>query len=485
MKKCAIYSRVSTEFDSQKSSIANQEFLLDDFIKRNGWTLYKKFSDNHTATKGFRKEFEQMLSDARDGKIDLIIAKDVTRLSRNQSCSMKLIDLYSNYNVDILTLDGMINTPVHGSTNLSMWFALAELNSQDLSNKLKASNVARAKMGLFTGSIAPYGYNCSNGILQIREDNTPDIVRRIFNEYLSGKSLDSIAKDLTKDNVPTPGQSINKINAALTWHGSTVRCILQNEHYCGKLIQNRTTTRTVTSSKRIINKKEDYTIIENTHDAIISQETFILANKRLKSRRKHNANQSKNLYTDTLYCKDCGRSMHFKKDRGGYVCGNYNKNGKASCSSHFIKEAKLSELILDDINNLISSSAVINLSTNNFIDNALDNLNKRYNKAKIEKNSLISQRKRLTSKYSNDLIKHDAYIESYDDITEKINSIETTLLELTILLNNFDKDSLSTMIENEVKQKTSFNTLLPSILHRFVSKIYISDSNTLSIHYNC
>ena len=75
MKKCAKYSRVSTEFDSQKSSIANQEFLLNDFIERNGWTLYKKFSDNHTATKGFRKEFEQMLSDARGGKIVPILKR--------------------------------------------------------------------------------------------------------------------------------------------------------------------------------------------------------------------------------------------------------------------------------------------------------------------------------------------------------------------------------------------------------------------------
>lgn len=131
---------------------------------------------------------------------------------------------------------------------------MCEQESQNTSKRVKETLKTRAKKGLFKGSNPPYGYEVEKGKLYIRKDETPEIVQRIYKEYLEGSGRESIARRLYNEGVKTPTDVAGKKNASDKWYDSTIKLILTNPHYVGDLVQERTTTVSVTSKKQ---KKQD------------------------------------------------------------------------------------------------------------------------------------------------------------------------------------------------------------------------------------
>jgi site-specific DNA recombinase len=134
-----------------------------------------------------------------------------------------------------------------------------------------------------------------------------------------------------------------------------IQNILTNPHYLGDLVQGRSTTRSVTNKSRDQNNPQDYLIVPNTHEAIISRKDFEAVQQLIKSRKRTHPQAEKHLFTNTAYCSDCGRGMHYKANSKGYICGNYNKHGVKACSNHLIREADLHAAILHDLQILVSS----------------------------------------------------------------------------------------------------------------------------------
>lgn len=485
MLKCAIYCRVSTEFDTQKGSLKNQEQLLRDYAKREGWLVYDLYSDIHTATKGIRSDFDRMSKDALSGKFDIILAKDVSRLVRSFTIGYKLKELHDNNNIHIVTHDNFVNT-INGDLRFfPLFIFFAELHSQELSDKIKGSTLAKAKRGEFVGSIPPYGYYKSfkDNKLHINTDNTPQIVKRIYSEYLSGRGFDSIAKGLTKDKIPSPRKNYKKGNASEMWQGSTIRLILQNRHYCGDLVQNKTTTQSVTSNKRLLVDSNKQTIVENTHDAIISKEDFKLVQEIIKSRKKIRTKHDTHLYSNLLFCADCGSGMHYIKSRKGYICGTSNKQGISVCPSHFIKEEKLNTLLLNEISDIIKFSPKLSTNFGFSVENEIIKLTAKYNKLLNNVEAKKTARKNLTSRLvSGDIIKA-AYEECYEDLCFEISSLETNLTKYKILLDRLDKYKISSIISNNCTMPLSANDITHELLHRLIIKIHISTSGIKNIEY--
>jgi site-specific DNA recombinase len=144
-------------------------------------------------------------------------------------------------------------------------------------------------------------------------------------DYLNGKGFDRIARELTNEGIPTPAQISGKKNANSLWQGSTVRVILTNPHYTGDLVQCRTTTSSVTSKVRVQNAPSMYVLVPDNHEAIIPRRDFDLVQKLIESRKRIKPQEEKHLFTNTCFCADCGRGMHYKENSKGYICGNYNK----------------------------------------------------------------------------------------------------------------------------------------------------------------
>jgi len=208
--RCAIYARVSTELDSQRTSIDNQIDIFENYAVQQNWEIVKVYTDNQSGTKENRPGLKALIADGKAGMFDVILAKELSRLARNGRLSYELRDICQFNNTHIVCLDNSINTVEGNVQNFGLFAWLYETESANSSRRNKQAKSAKANRGLFVGSIPPYGYYSDNGVLKIKNDNTPTIVRRIFNEYLSGIGMDTIAKNLTEEAISTPAQVANK-----------------------------------------------------------------------------------------------------------------------------------------------------------------------------------------------------------------------------------------------------------------------------------
>lgn len=200
--RCAIYARVSTELDTQRTSIDNQIDIFRNYVTERNWQIAKVYTDKQSGTKENRPGLKALIEDAKAGMFDVILAKELSRLARNGRLSYELRDICQLNGAHIICLDNSINTIEGNSQSFGLFAWLYENES------------ANSSRGKFVGSTPPYGYTCEDGVLKIREDNTPNVIRRIFDDYLAEKGMDTIAKALTVERVLTPAQVANKVNAS-------------------------------------------------------------------------------------------------------------------------------------------------------------------------------------------------------------------------------------------------------------------------------
>ena len=485
--KCAVYVRVSTNRDEQKDSLVNQEKFFLDYISKNGYNFYATYSDvaSGTSTRN-RKSFLQLIEDVKNKKVDLVLTKEISRLGRSVIDTMKFYELCKDNDVHLIAFNNNINTLNNEVQYITLYSALAQMESENVSSRIKMALRTIASDGKFKGSIAPYAYYIDNKTLKIRNDYTADIVRRIFQEYISGKGLDTIARHLTRDGIPTPAKIANKKNAGAFWSGRTVQLILQNRNYTGDLTQCKTYVSSIRTKKRKNVNPEDFVIVENTHEAIISKEDFELVQELLvkRSRKQNNHRKSTHLFSNLLFCADCKRGMHFKKNRKGYICGNFDKNGKyGGCTSHIIREQELESIILKDIEIILKDIKVT----------YIDKINSKFEKEKLslEKNINIYRNKieslkeiknnalkKLCSNIITD-IEYKSITGEIDIEISNINSNIETLGKNLDKLNCLTKDDFI-KLANEL---SSIKKLNKDILNRLIKRIEIKENGDVKIFY--
>jgi site-specific DNA recombinase len=291
---------------------------------------------------------------------------------------------------------------------------------------------------------------------------------------------------LYNDGIPTPSQICGKANAGDKWHRSSVKKILMNPHYTGALVQCRDTKPTITDPRQLL-PVSDFVIVENSHEPIISLDTFNNVQDLFISRQRIRPQQEVHLFTNTAFCADCGRGLHFKKNRKGYVCGNYNKHGIKACSEHFVKETQLAEIILEDIRSITSK---LNL------DSVMDSLSKKINKVntstkkrlvKIEKSiaDLNNDKVRLTKLLAQSNITIENYHLTIAGIDNQLNTLISEKFELE-KSNSVSKDTTASDIAKIKKELTyflQFNELTTEMLHRLVDRIEIKEDGSPRIYY--
>lgn len=484
--KCAIYIRVSKECAEQKLSLQNQKDLFINYVADKGWDIHDFYIDIKSASKPLeRKNLERMINDGQQKKYDIILSKELSRLARNGKRSYEIRDIALQNNIDIITLDGAINTLTGDVSNFGLYVWLYENEAQTIGNRIKYSLTSKAHRGEFKSGIPPYGYHLENGKLIKNCDESPQIVQRIFSEYLNGQGYDEIARGLFIDKILTPSQYFGKSNASNIWHGATVRGIIKNANYTGDLVQSKTKTQSVTSLKRVINDPKDYIIIENCHEAIIDKKTFELANALLNSRKKIKPKPQKHLFSNLLFCADCGKGMHFKKNRKGYVCGSFDKRGKVACESHIVRELNLIEIISQELKNI--SSAIDNVDYIKKIQSSLQKDVRKKEKLlnqytiKLDKSNSLKN-KALRSLFENEITK-EAYDSFICDVDIEIKQYTKHIKKLELELSKYkDTTNVSKLQDIQIYIK-DFSELTPQLLNRFIEKIEIKKDGSPKIYY--
>lgn len=366
--RCAIYARVSTKREEQKNSLQNQIALAESVAREYGFTVVERYIDNGISGAGIknRSEILRLLEDAKKKKFDVVIAKSVSRLGRNTLQSMQLADQLERIPVRLILPEDNYDTDTSRSRLMfNLKAILAEDENAKLSERIKLGLQASAREGGRRVSIPPYGYmvNPVSKKLEVNEE-TASVVREIFRLYLhKGWGMFKISNCLMRRGIPTPRTTAGAANAGTRWQQNTIKGILNNPVYTGKLVFRREeTTGTLAESElykiRRRVEPDKQIVIENAHPALISDDDFLAVQELMKKKGKHKSNGKESLFSYIVKCPDCGSGMHFKPDRrnGAYVCGGYVKHTSAFCSSHIIEEEKLLQAVKSDLKALITDN---------------------------------------------------------------------------------------------------------------------------------
>ena len=311
--KVAAYCRVSTFQESQEGSLYAQRRYWEKEIRNNpDWILAGiYFEQGLSATKTeSRPELQRMLADCRAGKINLILTKSISRFSRNTSDCIAMVRGLTALGVTIRFEKENIDTgTMESEFMLSLLSCMAESESHSISANGKWAIRKRFETGTFKHSIAPYGYRKKNGNLVIDEEQA-EIVRDIFGMILSGYGFAAIADELNARSIPGP--------RGTPWLLSTVSDICKNPVYIGDVLYQKHYVDDNFKFQR--NKGElDQFYHENHHEAIVSRETFELAEQNVKQRERTGKHRTQHALSGKLVCGYCGRTMKRASRKGYHV----------------------------------------------------------------------------------------------------------------------------------------------------------------------
>ncbi len=371
---CGAYDRLS-DADSktdESSSIQSQKIIIDAFAKFNNLEIYKHYVDDGYSGGNFeRPAFQEMITDIEAGKINCVITKDLSRLGRELYKTGKYIEEYFlEKSIRYIAINDSYDSNI-GDSLLGLRLSVNDLYLRDVSKKVKTSLRAKQNRGDYIGSFALYGYQKDphNKHKLIVDENVRHIIEKIYDLALAGQSPSKIAEYLTLKKIPIPmvykgdprAKKIHDNEELGIWKRQTIKSILTNQMYIGNMVQNTHNKLSYNSKKRRKTSKDELIIVKNTHEGIISKETFTKVQEILNSKSTTwvTSRQLDYLFGGLLYCHECGHHIRISEDvlksriRHYTQCNLYTRKGKYGlCSSHRINYDWLEEDVLKYLQNL-------------------------------------------------------------------------------------------------------------------------------------
>ena len=380
------YIRLSVE-DSGKTegySLANQEKLVKDFIaEQQDMQLYRLYIDNGaTGTVFERPAFDEMIQDMKDGKINCIVVKDLSRLGRNYlEAGNYLEQIFPFFRVRFISITDGYDSNSPDVTDESLIIPLKNIINEgyakDISLKITTSFESRKKQGQFMGRYPVYGYlkDPANKNHLIVNPETCGIVKRIFQMRNSGMALGAIASQLNAEGIPSParylwikGLSKEERHQDSYWDRINVKRLLTNKMYLGMLVYGKERSSFAKGIKRQRVPESEWKYVPNAHEAIIDQELFDSVQKKLEDTKQNFLNMTginedyrpENLFRGRIHCSDCGGAMKMSKfvntrkdgsiDRYAvYECCRRKKLYDLSCPQRSIRKAVVDKTVEEAI----------------------------------------------------------------------------------------------------------------------------------------
>ncbi len=371
-----VYCRLSQDdgLDGDSNSITNQKKILLDVVTRENLSNPILFVDDGFSGTNFdRPAILEALRLVENRQVSNFIVKDLSRLGRSYIKVGQLTEItFPSFDVRFIALNDGVDSDKPNETNsifLPIKSLMDEMYAADTSKKIRAVVQSKARAGERVTVNPPYGYlkapnNPKNWIV---DPVASEVVKRIFQEAKSGKSLSEISKGLKNDKIFKPDRhrieiglkpissSPNVETLPYFWTRETLSAILGREEYLGYTVNLRTRTKSYKDKRKVDNPKEDWLIFKNTHEAIIDQETFDIVqkmrnHKRSNQRYKNRAGHE-NLFAGIVFCGTCGRKHYFcPQEKNGlnhdhYKCSGYRKPIDGCENPHYIQKSALIEIV--------------------------------------------------------------------------------------------------------------------------------------------
>lgn len=492
--RTALYLRLSRE-DGDKTesdSIANQRTLLEAYAADHPeLCIVDEFVDDGYSGSNFeRPAFQRLFQELEQGTVNCILVKDLSRFGRNYIevgrylerifpvMRVRLIAVTDNY-------DSQSAWKTSDSIMVPMRNLLNDAYCRDISVKIKSQLAVKRKRGDFVGSFAAYGYqkDPANHTKLIVDELAAETVQNIFRWKISGMNNQSIADRLNAEKAPSPAVRKLQSGAKLSlhfrksdeppWSAKAVDRILHNEVYTGRLVQGKTKRLDYRSKKKINVPMRDWTIVDNTHEAIVPAEQFELVQRILETEtRRPNDAETVALFAGFLYCGDCGsrlvrRSASYKGKRYIYYQCSGSKQNKGSCTSHMLEILHERE-----------RKALIFFSA----------LERQEEKLSAEKAELVKLRVALYEQYADGnmskeefIRQRDAYRVQEDERMEQIQRLRTERDQIFQPVKK-DTDNLQAMM-NTVGEAGDVMHLSQNVVEAFIDRIEVFNDERVKIHF--
>jgi DNA invertase Pin-like site-specific DNA recombinase len=349
--------------DSESNSIGNQRDMLHRYMQSANLDLFDEYVDDGcTGTNFERPSFKRMLKDIENGKVGVLLVKDLSRLGRNNAVVAMYTQMYfPEHDIRFIAINDGIDTANGDDEMMPFRSVINEYYARDISLKVRSVKRNSALKGEMQCSIAPYGYVKGGKKLEI-DPATAEVVKEIFGMIEVGSSMYAVAQALSRRNMPTISEQRKAIvNPSCKWSVQQISYILRNRAYIGDTVGQKYKRKSFKIKKMAKTSEDEWIIIHNTHEAIISSEQFQRVQICLKENPRCGRRSAKVLpiFSGILVCHDCGKRLtcFIDGDRHYYCCSGHTDmhyiGEDRPCTPHYIRDDKLAAAALTEIKRVI------------------------------------------------------------------------------------------------------------------------------------
>ena len=505
-KITALYERLSRddELEGESNSIVNQKKILEEYASKNNLTNIIHFTDDGISGTQFdRPGFMEMMNGVNTGNIGCIIVKDMSRLGRDYLKVGQCMEILRQKGVRLIAINDNVDSFYREDDFTPFRNIMNEWYARDTSRKIQSTFRSKGESGKHTASTPPYGYikDEKDKDKWVVDEKAAEIVRRIFNLTMDGAGPYKIAKILEADKIDIPAYHQQKMGYGLhqsknfeypyRWCSSTIASILKKKEYLGHTVNFKTRKHFKDKKSKYVSE-DKWLIFENTHEAIIDQETFDNVQRiRGNVKRYPDGWGEYHPLTGLMYCADCGSKMYVHRTNNYknipyYVCSNYKKVpcGTLCPSAHRIKAEVVLNLIqetLKDIKNYLGED-------NEAFIRSIQNEMEEKEKVEIEKQrvrlinnkSRIQELERLMCRIYEDMILEKIPNSRYEILNSQYETEQRALskeiedLELVISRYENETDRARKFI-SLISRYENFDELTNTMINEFVEKIIIHE----------
>ncbi len=502
--KTALYARLSAEREDtrERGTIQNQIYFIRHYVEQQeDMEIYDTYMDDDiSGTRFDRPAFERMMSDMRNGRIDCIVVKDLSRLGRDYIETGNLIErVFPMFQVRFVAVNDQFDSVKGGAEMIMTVTNIANaLYAQDISKKIATAKENQMKQGI-PCSMVPYGYrverNAGYEKVMVPDEEPAGIVRRIFEEIAAGKPQTEVARDLNKEKIPTPYQyrmrnQPEKLaeKAYLRWNRDNIAAILKNEVYLGRYVSGKDRVCLYRHEKRHTAGKEQWNVFENHHEPLVSEQLFETANTR-KEERKQGKCGVDNFFKRKIFCGCCGSGMVIRPEKKYrcYICTRKRQYGKDSCNCLPVKMDAVYDTVFlvvkEQIKMLLDTDELLQkMNQSSKAKEKMAAFSEALNKCHAELEKVAVLKSGLYADYQQNLLTEKEYLQLNEEYSGRIEKLEQYADELTETMEGYQHTPMCGTELREITRKyRSKRKLSKEMAEELIDKVLIHEDKRIEV----
>lgn len=502
--KTALYARLSAEREDtrERGTIHNQVSFIRHYVEQQeDMEIYDIYMDDDiSGTRFDRPAFERMMLDMKNGRIDCIVVKDLSRLGRDYIETGNLIErVFPMFKVRFVAVNDQFDSAKGGAEMIMTVTNIANaLYAQDISKKIATAKENQMKQGI-PCSMVPYGYrvekNAGNENIMVPDEEPAGVVKRIFEEIAAGKSQTEVAEGLNKEGIQTPYQYRMRRNPEklaekphLRWNRDHIAVILKNEVYLGRYVSGKDRVCLYRHEKRHAVEREQWNVFENHHEPLVSQQLFETANARKKKQKQGKCGVD-NFFKRKIFCGCCGSGMVIRPDKKYryYLCTRKRQYGKDSCNCLPVRMDVVYDTVFlavkEQIKMLLDTDALLQqMNQSPKAKERMASFSEALSKCQADLKKVAALKSGLYADYQQSLLSEKEYLQLNEEYSGQIKKLEQYADELTEAMEGYRHTPMrGTELKETIEKYRSKRKLSKEMVEELVEKVIVHEDKSMEI----